>query len=135
MRRVKQEFGHRMHMLSIYIAEAHAKDVWPLGDKVSVLDHKDMDERLAVANQFVADTGYDIPMLVDTMSNEFDDSFAAWPERYYLIRSDGTIEHLPLPTHEFGYDRDKFFHRIELMMGSCAAAEDDVSAPTDPSPS
>lgn len=40
-----------------------------------------MESRLKIANGFVDDFNFEIPMLVDTMNNEFDALFAAWPER------------------------------------------------------
>ncbi len=94
-----------------------------------------MEERLAIANEFVEKREYKIPTLVDTISNQFDqeyldssrrcrragprhlhltsqmDRFAAWPERYFIIEQDaeGTYRcsHVGMPTTEFGYDRDQ----------------------------
>jgi type I thyroxine 5'-deiodinase len=66
----------------VYILEAHAKDVWPLGKKICFNQPKTIEERLQVANTFVKDYGFQIPMLVDEIDNNFNDIYAAWPERY-----------------------------------------------------
>jgi hypothetical protein len=44
-----------------------------------------MDDRLAIANRFVKQHNYQLPMVVDTMNNTFQKTFAAWPIRYYVI--------------------------------------------------
>jgi len=40
-----------------------------------------METRLSIANDFVDKFEVKLPMLVDTMDNEFDAQFASWPER------------------------------------------------------
>ena len=49
---------------------------------------KEMQARLSIANGFVNDFGIKLPMLVDTMDNEFDSNFASWPERYDQSREE-----------------------------------------------
>jgi len=111
MHRLQRELRGKVELLSVYILEAHAQDEWPLGQKVCVNQHKNIDERLAVANDFVERSAYQVPVLVDTMANLFNEEFAAWPERYFIIEKDaeGTYRcsHVGMPTTEFGYDRDQ----------------------------
>jgi hypothetical protein len=45
------------------------------------------------------------------MDNNFDGTFAAWPERWYIIWHD-QVKEIGEPTTEFGYDRDHFKSQI-----------------------
>jgi len=43
-----------------------------------------------MAEEFVATTGIEIPVVVDSMENTFMERFAAWPERFYVMQWTGT---------------------------------------------
>jgi len=75
----------KVTFLSIYIAEAHPQDKWPLGQHVCVTDHKCIEDRIETAQRFVRETGWKLPMVVDSMNNGFMDTFKAHPERFYAI--------------------------------------------------
>jgi len=45
-----------------------------------------IDERLAIATEFLEVTGINMPMIVDSMQNSFLERFAAWPERFYVFQ-------------------------------------------------
>jgi len=112
MNSLQNEFSEKADFLGVYISEAHAKDEWPLGVKFCVEQPKTMDVRLLVANNFVRDYGVKLPMLVDTMANEFDTTFAAWPERFYIVQN-GKLALVGKPTTEFGFDRELL--RLKLL--------------------
>lgn len=79
--------------VAVYICEAHAKDEWPAGPTLSFCAQpKKMEERLQLANQCHEKKQMKIPMLVDQMSNEFHEEFAAWPFRFYgaTVEKDAT---------------------------------------------
>jgi len=84
--------------------EAHAQDEWPLGKKVCVTQHKSLEERIQVAKNFQKDFQFELPILVDKMDNNFDQKYASWPERFYIIKNK-TMEMIGYPCIEFGYDR------------------------------
>jgi len=98
----------------VYIAEAHASDIWPLGKHVSITNHKSIEERMSAAKRMVEEFGCKIPILLDTMSDEFDKQYAVWPERYYCVK-DGKMLMIGNPTHEFGYDRE-VLHQLILSL-------------------
>jgi len=79
------EFEGRAKFLHVYIAEAHPQDAWPLGQHVCVLNHKTIEDRIGVAERFISETGWKLPVVVDSMSNGFMDAFKAHPERFYVI--------------------------------------------------
>lgn len=93
---------------------------WPLGTKESVPQPKSLGERLERARSFSKRYPSQVPVLVDGMGNEFDERFAAWPERFYILScsADDSQPRLHLvgePTVEFGYDRSMVFEEVERL--------------------
>jgi len=79
------EFAEKVDFLTIYIQEAHPQDKWPLGQHVLVNGHTCIEDRIEVAQRFIRETGWKLPMVVDSMENGFMDTFKAHPERFYVI--------------------------------------------------
>ena len=52
---------------------------------------RDLDERLAIARDFVEKFEYGLPLLVDPMDNPAEEAYAGWPERLYAIDESGHI--------------------------------------------
>jgi hypothetical protein len=71
----------------IYINEAHAVDVWPIGLSAGTINysHKTIQDRATCASKFINTFDFSIPTYLDSMSNEFDETFGVWPFRYYVI--------------------------------------------------
>jgi len=82
---LKAEFGDKVEWLTIYLKEAHAQDVWPLGQHVCVNDHKTSDDRIAVAKRFVETYKWQLPMITDCLEDEFLYTYLAHPERFYAF--------------------------------------------------
>lgn len=89
----------------IYIIEAHAVDVWPIGLSAGTINysHKTIQDRASCASKFINTFDFTIPTYLDSMLNEFDDKFSAWPFRYYLIEwsselSQYIFSHIPNPS-------------------------------------
>jgi len=97
-----QEWKERADFLHVYIMEAHACDEWPLGTKTCIRQHKSTEERIKAAQSFTAQYTWPIPMVVDTISNEFHDNFSAWPERVFVVE-DGKMTFIA-HAGEDGYD-------------------------------
>ena len=75
-----------MRLLTIYIAEAHARDQWPAGKTISCVDQPTtLEQRLKHARQFQQKYHFVMPMLVDSMNNTFHTTYGAWPFRFYVI--------------------------------------------------
>ena len=67
---------------AVYIRESHARDEWPVGLPFSAFDApKTLEERCGLAQRFVDmwRLSKNIPVLVDSMDNAFNDAYAAWP--------------------------------------------------------
>mmetsp|Transcript_10887 Transcript_10887/g.34687 ORF Transcript_10887/g.34687 Transcript_10887/m.34687 type:complete len:129 (+) Transcript_10887:605-991(+) len=86
----------------------------------SVPQPKTLEERLERGRSFAKRYPSQVPVLVDSMANEFDEQYAAWPERFYMLSSvsDNLQPVLHLvgePTVEFGYDRSQVFTAVERL--------------------
>jgi len=79
------KYRENVDFLTIYIKEAHASDEWKLGYKVQIPQHKNLGSRIEAANKFKKDMDYQITLLVDSMENDFNETYAPWPERAYII--------------------------------------------------
>jgi len=74
-------------IVAVYISEAHASDEWPVGPSISFCKQpQSLEERCDLADKFLKTRNYRIPMLVDTIDNDFQKAFAAWPFRFYIIK-------------------------------------------------
>lgn len=70
----------------IQIDEAHSS-AWPIGLDNTPEPQQSFEERCERANKFVRDYQPQDPFIVkvDGWSNEFSNTFKAWPDKYYMI--------------------------------------------------
>jgi len=115
MNDLQEKYKDVVDFLAVYILEAHAKDVWPLGTKICFNEPKTIEERLQIANNFATDYNFQIPILVDDMDNNFNGKYAAWPERYYIIQ-DEKMKLIAEPSTEYGYNRAEIKTWIDLNL-------------------
>lgn len=77
----------------IYLQEAHADDVWPLG--YGVRSHASLEDRLAACKAFLSrhkDLEESLQAVaVDVMDDAFLHAYGAWPERYFLAELSGVV--------------------------------------------
>lgn len=97
------DFAHVADFLTVYIQEAHAQDEWPVGEQVDVNQPKTIQERSRIAKEFIQVSRYILPMVLDTMDNQFEMSFNPWPVRFYIVL-DGTMIYKAQPNEENTYD-------------------------------
>ena len=90
-----KEYKDRAAFLFVYIREAHPEDGWqsPANVKQGVVFNqpKTLTERRSVAHKCRAGLKLSMPCVVDTMENTADNLYAAWPERMFIIDSNGRI--------------------------------------------
>jgi hypothetical protein len=81
--------------VAIYIKEAHPTDEWQMTSNeeqgVCYAQPKSLEDRVAIARDFVGKFAWPIPMLVDRVENRADELYAAWPERFYIVDEHGII--------------------------------------------
>ena len=72
----------------MYIDEAHATDVWPIGTSAGPLNkkHKCLDDRQQCALNFSKRFNYKIPIYLDNMTNGFKNTLKSWPFRALIIK-------------------------------------------------
>lgn len=107
-----QEMEGQVGILLLYICEAHAEDEWPINSSrfngsrgpVCVRQPTTESERIALARRFREDFPCisQVPMLVDSMDNEFERLFAPWPLRFFGINGE-RISYIARPQN-CGYD-------------------------------
>jgi len=87
----------KVDWLMVYVAEAHATDVWPIrssrcnGDRgpVNIATHKDDTARALAGARFVDDFEMTFRLFVDPLpSEEFEKNYAPWPVRLYCLEND-----------------------------------------------
>lgn len=77
----------------VYLQEAHADDLWPLG--LGIKKHTSLAGRIAACSDFLSRhqslrDALDV-VAVDSMDDSFLHTYAAWPERYYVVGRAGKI--------------------------------------------
>jgi len=79
----------------VYVREAHPTDEWQMKsnvkDDVCYAQPKNLEQRVAIANDFVKRFQFPLPFGIDDMNNRANDAYAAWPERLYILDEDGRI--------------------------------------------
>ncbi|CAF1307332.1 unnamed protein product [Adineta steineri] len=105
---VRSHAPNGIRLLAIYIAEAHARDEWPVGKTISCIDQPTtLAERLNNAQQFKKNFNFEMLMLVDNMDNTFHTTYGSWPFRLFVIY-DGKLVLKAEPDKEtFTYDMNE----------------------------
>ena len=79
----------------MYILEAHwvEKDLdgWPIGENFRIPKHKNIEDRINVAKMFINDYSWNIPTVVDSFENDFNNKYKSWPDRVYIINENKLV--------------------------------------------
>ncbi len=90
LRDLYDQYHDRVRFLMIYIREAHPTDGWYLGTH-DIRHHQSSEERRKVASRCELTLQYGIPTLVDDMDDAVMTTWAAHPDRLYLVGRDGRV--------------------------------------------
>jgi len=82
-----EKYKNKANFVCIYISEAHATDEWFLYSEACVKQPKTLEERINVASNYMTKFQISFPVVVDSITNEADKGYAAWPERLFVIQS------------------------------------------------
>ena len=75
----------------VYIEEAHPTDGWAVPDNVPISQHRTLEERLTAAALLTTSSHpANMTVVADTMSNELNLAYGAFPDRLYIIHN-GTV--------------------------------------------
>lgn len=100
----------------VYIAESHAVDEWPVGERIIKKQHTNTQERLDACNECLEDFGLTWPAVVDSPNNSFHHTYACWPIRFYCIKDD-VLEVVAKPNSDTGYDLREIGEWLERTLG------------------
>jgi hypothetical protein len=107
-----------VEFITVYILEAHAQDQWPIssarftpdGNPIIYNQPKTNEERLTVAKDFVNAFNFRIPIVIDDITNPFEEVYACWPLRFYIIK-DGILVYKAQPKN-CTYDLGELYDHI-----------------------
>jgi Iodothyronine deiodinase len=95
LEQLAQRYSEGVHFLAVYIREAHPEDGWIIPENrrsgLAVHDPQTDDERRVVASTCAVNLRMRMPMVIDRVDNAVASVYGGWPDRLYLIRSDGRI--------------------------------------------
>jgi hypothetical protein len=118
--RLFRAYGDRVAFFIVYIREAHPEDGWVLADNreagVRIADPTSSGERQEVAQTCSTIFSLEIPVLVDGVGDEVARLYGGWPERLYLIGTDGTIAYQG-EEGPFGFHPEELEAAIERELG------------------
>lgn len=83
-------------------------------DNVVFASPKSLDERASVAGSCVRKLGIKFPAVLDGFDNPTENAYTGWPDRLYLIDSDGKVAYKSKPG-PFGFKPDELRHALEQM--------------------
>jgi len=113
---MSKKYNEKAIFLAVYITEAHSSDEWPCGKTLSFCEQpKTTERRCQLAKLANQKTNYSFPFLVDTIQNQFENSYAAWPFRFYgLVDGKLSFKAQPELSPHFAYDVNKLEDWIKL---------------------
>lgn len=94
MQNMYETYGDIAEFRIVYIKEAHASDSsWPVpyAKEKGIKEHTTFGERCDVAKKLLDDNKLTIPTVVDNMENEANEAYKAWPDKVFVVRTDGRL--------------------------------------------
>jgi hypothetical protein len=97
LNRLHSQYGDRASFYVVYIQEAHPVDLWQLSsnerDGVLFKSPTSDTERAETAEACVVKLAVKLPALLDGIDNHVERLYTGWPDRLYLIGTDGKIRY------------------------------------------
>lgn len=94
----------------VYIQEAHTIDNWPAGLELEIEQPKTFNDRLDCVKLLHDKYNILFDVYVDNMNNDFNNIYASWPYRYWII--DSISKKLIIKTMP---DKDNYFTIDQLV--------------------
>jgi type I thyroxine 5'-deiodinase len=125
LNRLYRDYRDRAAFYIVYIQEAHPVDAWQLDvnveDEVLVASTKTLDERVDVAGVCVRNLGIEFPALVDEADNRVERAYTGWPDRLYVVDTDGRIAYKS-GAGPFGFKPAELEQTLERLLPARAEA-------------
>lgn len=108
---IYDRYKDRVEFLCIYVREAHPDDGWRVPENIEAGIHfKEPTtdaERTDVAHVCQLQLDLRMPMLIDGIDNEAEESYKSMPMRLYLVDQDGLVAYTG-DRGPFGFDPDSW---------------------------
>jgi hypothetical protein len=121
LNKLYDQYKDRVQFLVVYITEAHPSDVWQMEsnvrEKVVFASPKNEEERAFVAGACVRKLGIKIPAVLDEFGNSTETAYTGWPDRMYLIDSQGRVAYKSKPG-PFGFKTPELEAAIGRVLGT-----------------
>jgi len=109
LNKLYDSYRDRVAFYIVYIQEAHPNDVWQMEanvkDGVLFASAKSDGERDATASACVRNLGIHVPAVLDGIDNKTERAYTGWPDRLYLIGTDGRVKFKTAPG-PYGFSTD-----------------------------
>ncbi len=116
-----EQYKGKVNFYAVYILEAHPTDVWEMQsnyrDKVLFRSPRDEEERASVAGTCVRKLGIKFPAVVDSFDNRIETAYTGWPDRLYLIDTDGRVLYKSKPG-PFGFHPENLDAAVQKALGT-----------------
>ncbi len=114
-----EENEDRADFRLVYVREAHPGEqpvMKPnLNAGISIADHQDLDDRQEAAQVCAAGLDIVFPIVVDGMDNFVEQSYAAHPDRIYIIGADGLVAYNGGPGPD-GFKPDEAAEALDQLL-------------------
>ena len=108
----------------MYIEEAHPTDLWQLSsnikDDVLFASPRTDEERIDVAATCILRLAVKIPALLDGIDNTVERAYTGWPDRLYVIGTDGRILYKSAPG-PFGFSTEELEASLKQLLPAARA--------------
>jgi Iodothyronine deiodinase len=108
----------------VYIGEAHPSDAWQLPsnikDQVVYASPTDLASRTEIAGVCVVRLGIKLPAVVDRFDDSTERAYSGWPDRLYLIDSQGRIAYKSRPG-PFGFEPAELEQALQSLLPRAVA--------------
>ena len=120
-----KKYKDRAEFYIVYIQEAHPVDAWQMDVNVKegalLATTKTLDDRTRAADTCLIKLGLELPALVDTPDDFAERAYTGWPDRLYVVDTDGKIA-FKSAAGPFGFKPEDVETTLERLLPQKAAA-------------
>ena len=113
---IYRRYKDKVHILAIYIQEAHPDDGWRVPENLKQSIHyrepRTDAERTEVASVCQIKLDLQMPMLIDSIDNDVENKYISLPMRLYLVDKDGILAYSG-ERGPFGFDPDGWERAVQ----------------------
>jgi hypothetical protein len=121
LNRLYEQYRDRVGFFVVYIQEAHPVDLWQVSSNVSdgvlFASPQTSGERVETAQICVVKLAIKMPALVDGIDNRIERAYTGWPDRLYVVGTDGRVSYKSAPG-PFGFSTANLEQHLEQMLQS-----------------